>query len=88
MVNKGPGVNVEPVVSNHHKNVHRSLRSVAVTVTRGITRLCSSILHRDSNASMRYIVTSAAVNKITRTTVTTRGFHGDKINIMLSMAPY
>lgn len=83
-----PGVNVHPAVSKHRKNMHRDLRRGAVGLTGSMTGLVSRGLHGNSNSPIRYIVTSDAVNHITRDTTYTRGFRHRNINSAVAIASY
>lgn len=83
-----PGVKVHPAVSNHRNNIHRDLRSGAVGLTGTITRLVSSGLGGNSKDPIRYMVTSDAVNHMTRDTTYTRGFRHRKMNTAVAMADY
>lgn len=83
-----PGVNVHPIVSNHHVNIHRSLRRRAVGVTGTATTLLARGLHRTYKTTIRYIVSSAYVTNVTRTTTYRRGFDDRGMNLAVAMAPY
>ncbi len=83
-----PGVKVHPAVSNHRNNMHRDLRRGAVDLTGTITRLVATRIECGSKAPIQYIVTSNAVNHITRDTTYTRGFRHRKINTAVSIASY
>ncbi len=90
LVNRCPVVNVHPAVSNEENclGIHNSLRRRAVGVTGSTTGLFRRGLHCSGNRPMGMVVTSAAVNQITRTTTYTRGFGGGNISVALAIAPY
>lgn len=90
LVNSCPIVKVHPAVSNEHNplGIHRSLRRRAVGVTLSTTGLFASGLHCAGNRPMGIMVTSAAVNEITRTTTYRSGFGGTNMSVALAIAPY
>lgn len=68
--------------------MHRDLRRGAVGLTGTMTGLVSAGLGGNSNAPIRYMVTSNAVKHITRDTTYTRGFRHRKMKTAVAIASY